>query len=167
MAKRRLVVGVMGAGRGARPEDVERAELLGELIAREGFVLLTGGRPVGVMAAANRGAKHVPASLTLGVSPARDDAEDGNDDLVDIEVFTGMGDGRNVINVLSSDVVVACGAGGAGTASEVALALKSKRPVVLLAPTSEASAFFRSLGTVHVAETPEDVIAVVRELTRQ
>jgi len=46
-------------------------------------------------------------------------------------VATGLGNARNAINVLSSDVVVAC-AGGAGTLSEVALALKSGKMVVAL-----------------------------------
>ena len=42
-----------------------------------------------------------------------------------------MGAGRNVINILSSDVVVAC-RGTGGTLSEIALALRFDRPVVLL-----------------------------------
>ena len=50
---------------------------------------------------------------------------------LDIVIPTGMGAGRNVINVLSSDVVVAC-RGTGGTLSEIALALRFGRPVVLL-----------------------------------
>ena len=42
-----------------------------------------------------------------------------------------MGDARNAVNVLSSDVVVAM-RGGAGTLSEVALALKAGRTVIAL-----------------------------------
>jgi len=168
MTNRKIVVGVMGAGHGARPSDVALAERLGELIAREGFVLLTGGRGVGIMAAANRGAKRVPSSITLGVSPSRRapaEAEEEPLPDIDIEIFTGMGDGRNVINVLSSDVVIACGAGGAGTASEAALALKSNRPLVLLSPTPEARAFFESLGKVYVAESADDALELVRKIT--
>jgi len=163
---RKIVVGVMGAGEGALPSDVALAEELGELIAREGFVLLTGGRPAGVMAAANRGAKRVPSSLTLGISPLRNDADDPDEEaLVDIQVLTGMGDGRNVINVLSSDVVVACGTGGPGTTSEAALALKSNRPLVMLRAAPGAKAFFATLGTVHFADTPSQVLELVRKLT--
>ena len=42
-----------------------------------------------------------------------------------------MGSARNTINVLTSDVIVAC-PGGAGTLSEIALALKHGKPVWLL-----------------------------------
>jgi hypothetical protein len=85
---------------------------------------------------------------------------------VDVAVFTGVGDARNAINVLSSDVVVACGVEGPGTASEVALALKAGRPTVLLAPTPAASAFFRTMvgrGKLHEVETPEAVTALIEE----
>ena len=163
--QRRKVIGVMGAGEGALAQDVATAEQLGELIAREGFVLLTGGRPAGIMAAANRGAKRVPSSITLGISPFRDPAHEPDVGLVDIHVFTGMGDGRNAINVLSSDVVVVCGRGGPGTASEAALALKSNRPLVMLCASPEARAFFSTLGTVHFADTPDEALAFVRALT--
>jgi uncharacterized protein (TIGR00725 family) len=162
---RRKIIGVMGAGEGALPSDVAIAEEFGELIASEGFVLLTGGRAAGIMAAANRGAKRVASSITLGISPFRDEKHDPDEGLVDVRVFTGMGDGRNVINVLSSDVVVVCGRGGAGTASEAALALKSNRPLVMLCASREAKAFFSTMGTVHFAETPSEALAIVRKLT--
>lgn len=142
MPSRRPVIGVMGAGEGAAPRDVELAERLGELVAQRGWVLLTGGRDAGVMGAAARGAKRVPGSLTVGILP---DASGGASPHVDVAIVTGLGNARNAVNVLSSDVVVACGAGGAGTASEVALALKSGRPVVLVAPTRQAETFYRSL----------------------
>ena len=43
-------------------------------------------------------------------------------------VFTGAGHARNAFNVLSASLCVAIG-GGAGTLSEIALALKSSVPV--------------------------------------
>jgi hypothetical protein len=57
-----------------------------------------------------------------------------------------MGSARNYINVLTSDVIVACGAGGAGTASEIALALKSEKFVVLFNSSKESRAFFKKIG---------------------
>ena len=150
----------MGAGEGAAQRDVELAERLGELIAANGWVLLTGGRPVGVMAAASRGARRVAGSLVLGILPSE---EDGVSPDVDVAVFTGMGNARNVVNVLTSNVVVVCGVGGAGTASEAALALKAGRPLVLLAPDPRAEAFFRSLGGRNfTAGTPEAVVEFIR-----
>ena len=46
---------------------------------------------------------------------------------VDLPIVTDLGNARNNINVLSSNVVIACGM-GLGTASEVALALKNHQP---------------------------------------
>ena len=100
---RKPVIGVMGAGEAATEDDVRLAEDLGEKIAAEGWVLLTGGRDSGVMAAASRGAKRVSGSLTIGILPS----ESGPvAPAVDVAVFTGMGNARNAINVLSSDVIV-------------------------------------------------------------
>lgn len=160
---RRPVAGVMGAGYDALAEDVEKAERLGELLAQDGWVVLTGGRNCGVMAGACRGAKAVAGSLTVGVLP-----DGGGVDVapwVDVAIFTGLGMARNAVNVLSSDVVFACGRGGSGTASEVALALKGGKPVVLLAATPEAVAFYRQLDPrVRAAGTPEEALSLGRKI---
>ena len=124
--------------------------------------MLTGGRDAGVMAAGDRGAKRVAGSLTIGILPtASGPVAPG----VDVAIFTGMGNARNAINVLSSRVVVACGTGGAGTASEVALALKSGRPVVLVGSPGRAERFFRRLGGVlRVARSEDEAVTRIREV---
>jgi predicted Rossmann-fold nucleotide-binding protein len=63
----RFIVGVMGAGENASPQAVIPTG--GRLIAPASWALLTGGRNCGVMAAANRGAKEIAQSLTLGILP--------------------------------------------------------------------------------------------------
>ena len=149
-------------GNASSSSTLEAAHLFGRLAAEAGCVLLPGGRPAGVMEAASIGAKSVPGSLTVGILPSGPDGPVGA--AVDIAVFTDVGEARNVINVLSSDVVVACGVEGAGTASEVALALKLVRPTVLLAPSPEAAAFFRSIETqapLHEVETPEAAVELI------
>jgi uncharacterized protein (TIGR00725 family) len=161
-ARRRLVLGVMGAGERASRRDVKLAEELGELAARAGWVVLTGGRDAGVMRAALRGAKKVQGSLAVGVLPGRDRSEASP--YADVVIATGMGEARNVVNVLSSDVIVACGAGSAGTVSEAALALKAGRPLVLLAPTDEAAALFSRLGRISVAASPAEALALAGRL---
>lgn len=160
---RRPVIGVMGAGGGASPRDCALAEALGTEIARRGWILLCGGRAAGIMDAAARGARSIDGALVIGVLPGDRDDESVSTHL-DIAVFTGMGNARNAINVLSSDVVVACGTGGAGTASEVSLAIKSGRPVVLLAPSEELAGFFRSLDprVAIAANVPEAIEIVAR-----
>jgi uncharacterized protein (TIGR00725 family) len=122
MTARRPVIGVMGANNPSH-SALEAAGRLGRLVAEAGWVLLTGGRPAGVMEAANAGAKAVTGSLTIGILPSDPDGPVSR--YVDVAVFTGLGDARNAVNVLSSDVVVACGVEGPGTASEVALAIKA------------------------------------------
>jgi uncharacterized protein (TIGR00725 family) len=124
---RRTVVGVMG-GSVATDETMAGARELGRLIAANGWVLLSGGRPTGVMQASVSGAREA-GGLTVGVL-YEEDRKKAADDL-DLVLPTGMGAGRNIINVLSSDVVVAC-RGSGGTLSEIALALRFARPVVLL-----------------------------------
>jgi uncharacterized protein (TIGR00725 family) len=141
---------------------LEAARRLGRLAAAAGWVVLTGGRPAGVMEAASTGAKSVPGSLTVGILPSG--PEGPVSAAVDIAVFTGVGEARNAINVLSSDVVVACGVEGPGTASEVALALRLARPTVLLAPSPEDAAFFRTIdpaGVLHEAGTPEHAVELI------
>ncbi|MCP9771662.1 cytochrome [Synechococcus sp. Tobar12-5m-g] len=147
MSRRRPVVGVMGSGEGASAQAVALAEQLGECISARGWVLLTGGRPSGVMAAASRGAARVEGHLVVGVLPNEgygDDRQNTAD--LDLALFTGMGKARNVINVLSADMVVVCGGGGPGTASEAAHAINGGRPLVLLAVPPLWRDFFCSLG---------------------
>ena len=81
----------------------------------------------------------------VGVLPHASDRDIS--DAVDIAIMTGMGSARNNINVLSSDVVIACGM-GAGTASEVALALKANKPIVLLTQHLESQLFFKTLSVM-------------------
>jgi uncharacterized protein (TIGR00725 family) len=159
---RRPIIGIMGAAQ-ASSKSLASARELGTLLAERGWIVLTGGRPAGVMAAACAGAKQVPNSLTLGILPGGAGAV-GPD--VDIAVFTGMGDARNVINVLTSDVVVACGVEGPGTASEVSLALKAGKPVILLAAAPGARLFFESLAVrsrLIGADAPSDVLRIIEE----
>jgi uncharacterized protein (TIGR00725 family) len=161
-SRRRPVIGVMGAAQ-ASSRSLAAAHELGRLLAERGWIVLTGGRPAGIMAAACAGAKEVPNSLTLGILPG---TEGGLDPNVDVAVFTGMGDARNVINVLTSDVVVACGVEGPGTASEVSLGLKSGKPVILLAASDSARAFFGSVARrsrLLTADVAEDAVRIIED----
>ena len=159
---RRFVVGVMGAGERATESDKQMAFRLGEAIARAGWAVLSGGRGVGVMQEVNRGAKQVVGSLTIGILP---DATARASEFADVQIITGMGNARNNINVLSSDVIVACGTGGAGTVSEIALAIKADKPVILLACEEPGKTFFQSLKAQRLffANTPERVVEIIRD----
>lgn len=151
---RKPIIGIMG-GAGV-PKDVEDTACeLGALIAGRGWVLLNGGRNSGVMAASARGARQA-GGLVVGVVPDTD--SDGASPDLDVAIVTGLGDARNVVNVLSSDVVIACH-GGAGTLSEVALALKNNRPVIALGfDPGPAVETYRQTGHLHTAHDPAEAV---------
>ncbi|MGD1921104.1 MAG: TIGR00725 family protein [Pleurocapsa sp.] len=160
MAK--VIIGVMGAGKSATPEDISLAYNLGKSIAENNWILLTGGRKAGIMDAASRGAK-ASGGLTIGILPSNNTKD--MSEAVDIPIITDMGNGRNNINVLSSTVVVACGI-GLGTASEIALALKNNKPVILLNATDLTYQFFDSLASnqIFLAENIDNAIALIKEI---
>ena len=156
---RKIIIGVMGAGETATQADLDHAYQLGQLIAQQGWILLTGGRNAGVMDAASRGAK-ASGGLTLGILPGKD--TQGLSPAVDIAIVTDLGNARNNINVLTCDGVIACGM-GMGTVSEIALALKNGKPVILLTNHQPAQDFFLSLAPsqVKVVATPEAAIQAI------
>ena len=158
--KNPLIVGVMGGGM-VDPQDAGSAYRLGSLIAEQGWILLNGGRNAGIMASSARGARE-NGGITVGILP--DDNPDSASPFIQIPILTGMGNARNCVNVLSSHVVVAC-PGGTGTISEIALALKSNRPVILMNFNIQ-DMFKRYLATekLFMARTHEEVVSKIKKL---
>lgn len=99
----KILIGVMGPGEQATAAQMDTAFALGSSLAQQGWGVLTGGRNVGVMEAACRGAK-AAGGLTVGILPSCDRAI--LSEAVDIAIFTDLGSARNNVNVLSSQVVV-------------------------------------------------------------
>jgi hypothetical protein len=156
----RTVIGVMGGGT-AEEAVLENARQLGRLIAENGWVLLNGGRDCGVMAASAEGAREA-GGLAIGILPG-DDWEGAAPGL-DVALPTGLGDARNALNVLASKVVIAL-RGGAGTLSEIALALKAGRPVIALDfPLGDTFARYYRVGAVIDVATPEEAVAAAKRL---
>lgn len=157
---RRTVVGVMGGGEVSDRQATVAYEL-GRLVAENGWVLLNGGRDSGVMDASARGAREA-GGLTVGILP--DDHRERASGHLDIQIVTGMGSARNAINVLSSDVVIAC-SGGAGTLSEIALALKAERPVVALdVAVGDSFRDFVASGRLVLADSPATAVHIAKQL---
>lgn len=125
---RPAIIGVMGPS-ACTAELAAKAEELGRLIAAAGHTLLCGGGS-GVMEASAKGARSQDG-LTVGIMPGRDAADSPPNPYIQVPVYTGMSEARNLVNVLTADVVVAVG-GAYGTLSEIALALKCGKPVLLL-----------------------------------
>ncbi len=145
----RKIIGVIGAGV-ADAATLKSAEEVGRLIAQGGFILVCGGLG-GVMEAAAKGAKE-EGGVTVGILPNAE-RETANSS-IDIPVATGFGEGRNVIIVRTADLLIAIG-GEYGTLSEIAFALKMKKPVIGLAT-------WEIPGIIGV-ETPEEAMGKARE----
>jgi len=164
---RQPLIGVMGSAR-ATDEECALAEEFGRLVANERWILLCGGRPMGIMDAAARGA-HTAGGLVVGVLPGESDAPSEASVHLDIAIMTGMGDvPRNAINALSSKVMVSC-RGGASTISEICLALTSGRSVILLGwdkPLSLLPQKYVDAGKLRVAWTPTEARDLVADILK-
>jgi uncharacterized protein (TIGR00725 family) len=117
----RRIVAVIGTAR-ANPAERRAAEKVGKLLAEAGVIVLTGGL-TGVMEAASRGAK-AAGGLVVGIVP-----RGSGNRFLDVRISTHMGDARNAIIANTASAFVAVG-GSHGTLSEIAYALKRKKPVV-------------------------------------
>ena len=119
-----LSIAVIGAG-SCGTETVELSRAVGSEIAGRGAMLVCGGLG-GVMEGASEGAAS-KGGITVGILPGLEKG-DANPH-IRVPVVTGMGSARNVVIVGSADAVIAI-AGGYGTLSEIALALKLGKPVI-------------------------------------
>ena len=123
MPARRRLIAVCGES-DPQTSLAELAFSVGKGIAERGAVLICGGQ-TGVMEHAARGAR-AAGGTTVGLLPG-DDPGDANPH-IEIAIATGLGHGRNAVIALA-DGVIAIG-GGLGTLSEIALALRSRRPAI-------------------------------------
>jgi len=122
----RWYISVIGGSR-CTAADYGLAEEIGSLIAQAGATLVCGGLS-GVMEAASRGAKEA-GGTTIGVLPGHDRSL--VNPYIDYVLTTGMGHARNLIIASSGDAVIAVG-GTFGTLSEIGLAAKIGKPVVIV-----------------------------------
>ncbi len=153
----------MGGGELVNPEDYKFAKELGALIAKEGWILLNGGRASGIMEASARGAKE-NGGLTIGILPGTDPGWASK--YIDIPILTGVGLARNYINILTSAVVVAL-PGRTGTISEIALALNVGKKVISL--NFDLGPLFKRYKEdkqLIYAKKPEEVINLIKKLLK-
>ena len=137
------------------------ARTLGRLIAEQDWILLNGGGDGGVMDASADGANSA-GGFVIGILPSKTDRRASQH--LDVAIMTGGGDGRNYINVLSSDVVIAC-PGKLGTRTEVLLALNNHKPVILLGLEFGAELNpYRRQGQLQEARTPDDAIEMASQI---
>lgn len=180
-SQKKIVVGVMGPGSLAVRNELRNAYELGALIGnQENWILLTGGSNTGVMNEALRGAKEGnPNCTTMGILSCRYDETDKISEYAVIKVPTGMGEGRNYLNVLTSDFIVFCCdkiKDSFGTFSELIFALKHNKPIIfLITPESALTQIQyyiniliefgnrRSTYSDIITDSPERVIKLIQE----
>ena len=123
---RQVFIGVSGAGKCSKKLK-DQAYAVGAAIAKAGAVVVCGGLK-GVMEAACKGAKD-NGGMTIGIIPGTDKS-DAND-YCDIVIPTGIGEARNVVVVQTCDALISLH-GKYGTITEMAFALKQKKPLISL-----------------------------------
>jgi len=164
VTRKPFIVGVMGSHRDESNTVMKEARRLGEGIAMRGHVLLTGGGP-GIMRAVSEGA-YLAGGLVIGVLPndRRHPLEKYPNEFIDLPIYTGMSDARNVINAKTPHVLVAL-SGGPGTLSEIALALRSGTPVISLhAPPFEIPGDYDFTAVDSVEEALREIDRVLDKL---
>ena len=146
-------IGVIGPGDTALARDLAHARTVGQLLAQGGHIVLNGGMG-GVMAAVSEGAAQA-GGMVVGYLPGWDRAQANA--YLTVALPTGLGELRNGLLVRGSDAVICIG-GSWGTLSEVALAVRTGVPLVMLHgwPSQEE-------GPVLV-ETPEEAVTTALEL---
>jgi uncharacterized protein (TIGR00725 family) len=148
-------ISVIGGGQCGAAEYATAMEV-GRLVAEAGATLVCGGLS-GIMEAAARGAREA-GGTTIGILPGHD--RNLANPYVDHIVTTGIGHARNLAVVSSGDAVVAIG-GSFGTLSEIGLAARVGRPVIILSGWRVQN----ELGTegIWYASSPREAMALVRQ----
>ncbi len=160
-----MQVSVIGSGE-IRDKFVEdMCAELGELLAKNGFVVLCGGLG-GVMEAVSRGAK-IKGGTTVGILPGSS-FQDANP-YIDIKIVTAMSHARNAILVRSGDVVISV-SGGVGTLSEIALAINSRKEVIAIESSGGISKEFagKTLNgqTIHRARDAKEAVDIALRIVK-
>lgn len=158
-------------------EEIPRSVLdiayrIGFLIAREGWLLFSGGRD-GIMREASRGAKDA-GGITVGILPSLDINE--ANEYVDVPITTGMGmDMRSDLMIHSVDAVVMI-SGKNGTLNELSTAYMNRKPAVVIEGTGGFADIVKDImfegkyldsrknAEIIFARTPEEAISKLKVL---
>jgi uncharacterized protein (TIGR00725 family) len=147
-------VGVIGAG--ACSETLyQLATDLGAEIGKRGWALICGGLE-GVMEGAAKGCFEA-GGMTVGILPGH--TKESANPYIRVPIPTGLGEGRNLLVVRCSDALVSI-AGGYGTLSEIALALKMNKPVIGLET-------WQDINGIHYVSDCNEAIQMVTQLLQK
>lgn len=141
-------VGVVGSAT-CSEELYALAREIGHEIGKRRWTLICGGLG-GIMEGASRGCFEA-GGMTVGLLPGLR-KEEANP-YIRVAIPTGLGEGRNLLVVRASDILVAI-SGGHGTLSEIALALKTGKTVVGIRT-------FENIEGMAAASTPREVVKIL------
>ena len=157
-----LKIGVMGGATGRMTKrQLDVAHRLGEAIARNKCILITGACP-GLPLAAACGAKQA-SGFVVGISPGLSLDEhivtyQSPTEFHDVLIYTGSGlMGREVVNIRSSDMVVIIG-GRSGPLGELAIAYDEGKLIGVLTGTGGISDLVADILRACKKETGSKVI---------
>lgn len=157
------IIGIMGPNN-ATKENLKDAYEIGKYVANKGYTVLTGGLNIGIQNEGLKGAKS-SNGLTIGIMPFNEPEKFS--EYVDIPIITNMRSGRNYINVLSNNLVIACGI-DVGTVSEISLSLvkTNNKKVILVGALNEANELFIKLrkDNVFVAKDYNECINILNTI---
>jgi uncharacterized protein (TIGR00725 family) len=136
MSKRIFKIAVCGASKGELTEyGLEKAKELGRLIAQHHHYLLTGactGYPeMAAIGAKENNGQSIGFSVGNNWEENEKQYPNLNQDLYDIVIYTGLGEGRNFVLVKSADICIFMGK-GTGTLMELTIALKYGKKIGVL-----------------------------------
>lgn len=152
----KTIIWIMWPWEKATDKDLKNAYEIWKYSALKWYITLTWWRNKWVMNEWLKGAK-VNWWLTLWILPSDDRSQFSN--YLDIPVITTMKSWRNFINVLTSDIVVVCWI-DAGTSSEISLAIKPWKKIILVWLYKEANTFYTKLAPTQVFVVKDYIEAI-------
>lgn len=161
----KATVSIIGASE-IDKETERKAIEIGKLLAKNRYIVACGGL-LGVMEAVCRGAKE-ENGLTIGIIPYKD--KSAANKYVDVVIPVPFSQARNIVVVLSGDVIVAIG-GKAGTLSEICFAWIYGKPIIALSTVDGWSSQLanqkiddRRSDVIYEAKTPKEVINKLEDI---
>jgi len=161
-----------------KPDALDKAKVLGEAIAANNAVLVTGAT-TGFPFWAAIGAKEA-GGISIGLSPASTEQEHVEKfnlplDYLDMIIYTGFGySGRNLLLTRSADgVIVGCGRWG--TLNEFTIALEDRKPIGVLEGSGGSTDVIKDIiakshrgpGNIIYDSDPKSLVAKVLELIKK
>ncbi|MCG8530818.1 MAG: TIGR00725 family protein [Desulfovibrionales bacterium] len=148
---RRPRIAIIGAGTCSNTVAA-LAEEVGSYLAKRGYDIVCGGLG-GVMKAASKGCYEAGGN-TIGILPGKNLS--AANPYISFPVATGLGNMRNALVVGNASAVIAID-GEYGTLSEIALALKTDKKVIVIGHWSQID------GTIQASDATE-AVAIIQQL---